>query len=178
MIRWSRSSASGYTIVELMISLVIIGIIAAVGLPIYNGYITTANMVTVNSNYEKAIRQVLSIDAINRANVATGNVSTSPTSTSEWVDLLNASGYEAPGGGPAYVASSNKAADRGDSNTGAIGVKYTKGTVERVGNDGNVEKIQADKVQLWRPWYLYLSEQRADIVNGELTNTKLKEARQ
>jgi len=146
----------GLSLFELMIALTVVGVLSAIALPAYRSYVDTAAMTRVAANFEQGVRVAQAEFAKVKSRLALGINTSVPNSTAGWVDLLNKNGVLAPGGGPAFVASNNNKDNRGDAETGAIGVQWRMGTQE---------------LRLWRPLYLSLVEQRADITAEGFTIT-------
>jgi prepilin-type N-terminal cleavage/methylation domain-containing protein len=151
----------GFTFIELIIAVTVAGVMSALAIPAYKGYIDTADMTKVSANFEEAVRLAQMTFTKDQSLMALGLLPMAPSDTDGWIQIFRSSGAEAPGGDPTFIPSSNnRTYGRGDSLTGAIGVKWSPENTER--------GRRPAKLELWRPLYKSLVGQKATITMNDI----------
>ena len=117
----NNKQTKGFTLIELMIVVFVIGVISSIALMAYRNYIETAHAQALASNFETAV-QTAQKNYVAAEQLATTGAQVDrvvPADSDGWASLLNSTHSMAPAGGEAFEAGT------GDDARGAVGVVFS-----------------------------------------------------
>ncbi len=120
---------AGFSLIELLVAIAIIGILSAVAVPAYQNYVKNANMARVSTHMDEGARFIENEMRRLQINLGMGLITTADMDTeltaAKLAERLNASGGTSPTGEAAYKAGEHVEAD---DTSGQIAIEVT-GTI-------------------------------------------------
>ena len=116
-----KRNSRGFTLIELMIVVALIGIVSSMAMAAYSSYLQTASAQAMVSNFESAIKTTKANYLVARQLRTIGASVTRVihTNSDAWANAFNHGNARAPGGGDAYETGA------GNGITGAVGVEFS-----------------------------------------------------
>ena len=119
--QFNSAATQGFTLVELLIAIAILGVVSSIALVSATNYIEQSEAGVMNHNYEIAIDTARTnfVAARQMRDMGADVTSVVPDDSPGWVGIFNTTGSSAPGGGFAYEVGA------GSNVNGAIGIAAT-----------------------------------------------------
>ena len=115
-----RPFQKGYSLIEVIVVLAIIGVLVVVGLRAYRDYVQSENIGSLDRQYGEAVSLVRTTFEKRQKDFTIGQSTDTPSTGTAWIALLNQSGSVAPGdNSSAYIST---AATKATSLSGAVSV--------------------------------------------------------